>query len=81
MEKAGALIQMKEVIKDNKESLKSFLSKALKESDIIISSGGVSMGRYDYVRDVFIELGVEEHFWKVAQKPGKPLFLGQKEIN
>ncbi len=78
VEKAGALIQMKEVIKDNKESLKSFLSKALKESDIIISSGGVSMGRYDYVRDVFIELGVEEHFWKVAQKPGKPLFFGTK---
>ena len=36
----------------------------------------VSMGRYDYVRDVFIELGVVEHFWKVAQKPGKPLFFG-----
>ena len=34
------------------------------------------MGRYDYVRDVFIELGVLEHFWKVAQKPGKPLFFG-----
>ena len=51
----------------------------MEESDIIISSGGVSMGRYDYVRDVFIELGVKEHFWKVAQKPGKPLFFGTKE--
>ena len=79
VEKAGALIHMKEVIKDDKETLKSFLSQALEESDIIISSGGVSMGRYDYVRDVFIELGVKEHFWKVAQKPGKPLFFGTKE--
>ena len=79
VEKAGALIQMKEVIKDDKESLKSFLSQALEESDIIISSGGVSMGRYDYIREVFIELGVKEHFWKVAQKPGKPLFFGSKE--
>ena len=34
------------------------------------------MGRFDYVRDVFIELGVKEHFWKVAQKPGRPLFFG-----
>ena len=79
VEKAGAQIKMREVIKDDKESLKSFLSQALEKSDIIISSGGVSMGRYDYVRDVFIELGVKEHFWKVAQKPGKPLFFGTKE--
>ena len=79
VEKAGGLIKMKEVIKDDKDSLKSFLSQALEESDVIISSGGVSMGRYDYVRDVFIELGVKEHFWKVAQKPGKPLFFGTKE--
>ncbi len=79
VEKAGAEIKMREVIKDDKESLKSFLSQALEESDVIISSGGVSMGRYDYVRDVLIELGVKEHFWKVAQKPGKPLFFGTKE--
>ena len=70
---------MSEVIKDDKDSLKSFLSEALEVSDIIISSGGVSMGRYDYVRDVFIDLGVKEHFWKVAQKPGKPLFFGTKK--
>jgi molybdopterin molybdotransferase len=43
---------------------------------MVISSGGVSMGRFDYVRDVFKGLGVQEHFWKVAQKPGKPLFFG-----
>ena len=77
--KAGSKIEMSEVIKDDKDSLKSFLSEALEVSDVIISSGGVSMGRYDYVRDVFIDLGVKEHFWKVAQKPGKPLFFGTKE--
>ena len=76
VEKSGAKITMRDVIKDDKASLRSFLSKALETCDIVISSGGVSMGRYDYVRDVFIELGVEEHFWKVAQKPGKPLFFG-----
>ena len=36
------------------------------------------MGRYDYVRDVMMDLGVKEHFWKVAQKPGKPFFFGTK---
>jgi len=73
---AGAEITMRNVIKDNKDSLRLFLSEALETCDIVISSGGVSMGKYDYVRDVFMELGVEEHFWKVAQKPGKPLFFG-----
>jgi molybdopterin molybdotransferase len=74
--RADAEITMRNVIKDNKDSLRSFLSEALETCDIVISSGGVSMGKYDYVRDVFMELGVEEHFWKVAQKPGKPLFFG-----
>ena len=75
-EKAGSEIVMRDVIKDDKESLRQFLFEALESCDVIISSGGVSMGRYDYVRDVFMELGVKEHFWKVAQKPGKPLFFG-----
>ncbi len=74
--RVGAEIIMRNVIKDNKESLRTFLTDALVSCDIIISSGGISMGKYDYVRDVFMELGVEEHFWKVAQKPGKPLFFG-----
>ncbi len=75
-EKAGAEVVMRDVIKDDKGSLRQFLADALSSCDVIISSGGVSMGRYDYVRDVFMELGVTEHFWKVAQKPGKPLFFG-----
>ena len=76
VEKAGGEVTMRNVIKDDKDALRSFLSKALETCDVIISSGGVSMGRFDYVRDVFMELGVKEHFWKVAQKPGKPLFFG-----
>ena len=79
VQKAGANISMKDVIKDDKGSLHTFLNDALSNCDIIISSGGVSMGRYDHVRDVMIDLGVEQHFWRVAQKPGKPLFFGTKE--
>jgi molybdopterin molybdotransferase len=78
-ERAGADVIMRSVIKDDRESLRSFLSEALKSCDVVISSGGVSMGRFDYVREVFMELGVKEHFWKVAQKPGKPLFFGTDE--
>ena len=74
----GFKITMKEVVNDSPESLRTFLSEALNNCDIIISSGGVSMGKYDYVRDIFMELGVKEHFWKVTQKPGKPLFFGTK---
>ena len=76
VKKIGGDVTIKKVVKDNKDSLNSFLSKALKTSDVIISSGGISMGRFDYVRDVYIGLEVKEHFWKVAQKPGKPLFFG-----
>ena len=76
VEYTGAEVIRQGIIKDNKDSLRSFLSEALDTCEVVISSGGVSMGRYDYVRDVFMELGVEDHFWKVAQKPGKPLFFG-----
>ena len=78
-EKSGAEVVMRDVIKDDQESLRSFLLEALKTCDMVISSGGVSMGRFDYVRDVLMELGVQEHFWKVAQKPGKPFFFGTGE--
>ena len=74
--RAGAEVVLKNVIKDDKDSLKTFLADAFDSCDMVISSGGVSMGKFDYVRDVFMELGVKEHFWKVAQKPGRPLFFG-----
>jgi molybdopterin molybdotransferase len=78
VKKAGGEVTLQKVIKDDKDALRSFLSKALETCDVIISSGGVSMGRFDYVRDVFMELGVKEHFWKVSQKPGKPFFFGSR---
>ena len=79
VQKSGGKVIMQNVVKDDKKALHSFLSEALDNCDLIISSGGVSMGRYDYVRDVFMDLGVKEHFWKVAQKPGKPLFFGSEK--
>jgi molybdopterin molybdotransferase len=74
--RAGGDVICREVVPDDPASLESFLAKALDEADIVVSSGGVSMGKEDWIRRVLLSLGVEEHFWKVAQKPGKPLFFG-----
>ena len=60
--RTGAEVVLKNVIKDDKDSLKTFLADAFDSCDMVISSGGVSMGKFDYVRDVFMELGVKEHF-------------------
>ena len=63
------------IAKDTRESLREKLSVAMK-ADCIISSGGVSVGDYDFVKDVLKEMGSSMIFWKVAMKPGKPLAFG-----
>jgi molybdopterin molybdotransferase len=66
------------IVKDDKDLLMSTISSALKsEVDILITTGGVSVGKYDYLKDVFKETGVESIFWRVKVKPGKPLFFGK----
>ncbi|MBI5587388.1 MAG: molybdopterin molybdotransferase MoeA [Deltaproteobacteria bacterium] len=60
---------------DTRESLHEKLSKAMK-ADCILTSGGVSVGDYDFVKDVLKEMGSSMIFWKVAMKPGKPLAFG-----
>lgn len=78
LEESGAQIIKKIVITDEKEKLKNNLFSALKTSDIVITTGGVSMGERDFVREIFLNLKIKKHFWQVAQKPGKPLFFGTK---
>lgn len=63
------------IARDTRESLTEKLKEAL-QADCIITSGGVSVGDYDLVKDVLKELGSEMRFWKVALKPGKPLAFG-----
>ncbi len=63
------------IARDTKESLREKLMLA-SSFDCIISSGGVSVGDYDFVKDVLKDLGSEMKFWKVAMKPGKPLAFG-----
>lgn len=63
--------------KDNLPAIKKAFEKALLESDIITFTGGISVGKYDYVRELFEQFGVETVFYKVEQKPGKPLYFGK----
>ena len=66
------------VVKDDKDLLMSSISSALNSDlDILITSGGVSVGKYDYLKDIFKESGIECIFWRVNVKPGKPLFFGK----
>jgi len=63
------------IAKDNKSSLRKKFAAALK-TDLIISSGGVSVGDYDLVKDIMAEMGNFIRFWQVAMRPGKPLAFG-----
>ena len=64
-------------ITDDKPILKSKIKKYLQEYDVLLFSGAVSKGKYDFLPEVFDELGVEKLFHKVAQRPGKPFFYGK----
>ncbi len=63
---------------DDFTSLKRNLSKAIRNSDMVLISGGILVGDYDYVKRILKSLSVQQIFWKVAQKPGKPLYFGKK---
>jgi molybdopterin molybdotransferase len=66
-------------VKDDFESTKATLNRAITENDIVLVSGGISVGDYDFVGKALESLNVETLFYKVNQKPGKPLFAGKKE--
>ena len=61
---------------DDREVQKKEIKKYLKESNVLILSGGISMGKADYVEKILEELGVQCVFYKVKQRPGKPMWFG-----
>jgi len=65
-------------IKDHKQTIKSKIENYLQEFDVLLFSGAVSKGKYDFLPQVFDELGVKKIFHKVTQRPGKPFFFGKK---
>ena len=71
----GAIPIQLGIARDRKEEIEKKLRQGLR-ADVLISSAGVSVGDYDFVKDVLNDLGTEMVFWKVAMKPGKPLAFG-----
>lgn len=61
---------------DLRETLETELAAILKDHELLILSGGVSKGKFDFVPEVLDALGVKKHFHKVTQKPGKPFWFG-----
>lgn len=73
---AGGIPLLLGIAKDNPAALKEKISHGL-NADILVLSGGVSMGDYDFTKAVFKELGAEMNFWKLAIRPGQPLAFGR----
>ncbi|MFZ6033987.1 MAG: gephyrin-like molybdotransferase Glp [Melioribacter sp.] len=69
-------------VKDDRNLIKEKIRGTLESNiDFLITTGGVSVGKYDFLKDVFEELGVRRKFWKVNIKPGKPIYFGVFENN
>ena len=72
-QQSGADVRLQGTVGDHPENLKASIADAIATADFVISSGGVSVGDYDYVEQALAELGAEIHIRAVAVKPGKPL--------
>lgn len=66
-------------VKDNLKATKKALKSILTKYDVVLVSGGISVGDYDFVKEALLKNGVEELFYKINQKPGKPMFFGSKK--
>jgi molybdopterin molybdotransferase len=77
LDAAGAVVDRTPAVADEEGEHREALERAL-AADVVVSSGGVSVGPHDLVRRVARELGVEEVFWRVAVKPGKPVSFGTR---
>lgn len=79
LQDAGFEVQQIEHVKDDYATTLAQLSKQIDSCDFVLISGGISVGDYDFVGKALLELGTKQLFYKIRQKPGKPIFLGQKE--
>jgi molybdopterin molybdotransferase len=75
LEAAGAAVERPPDVADDEQAHRAALERGL-DADLLVTTGGVSVGVHDLVRRTLAELGVEEDFWGVAVKPGKPIAFG-----
>ncbi len=76
---AEATVVRRERLADDPATIRRGLERALGEADLVVVTGGVSVGPHDHVKAAFAGLGVEEVFWGVAVRPGRPTWFGQRD--
>ena len=76
IQRSGAVLIARTRVLDDPDDTRARLDQALEGADVVIVSGGVSVGPHDHVKQALIELGVEERFWGVRLRPGKPTWFG-----
>lgn len=74
---AGGLPEVYPLVADDLDATRQALKRALEECDMVVSSGGVSVGEMDFVKAAWEQLGGSLEFWKVAIRPGKPFVFGR----
>lgn len=77
IEKCGCVADYMGIARDDKQITYDMISGALQDHDVVILSGGISMGQFDFIPGVFDELGVEVLFKTIAVQPGKPTLFGK----
>lgn len=75
--RAGGVPKIFPLVPDTLAATQSALERAFAESELVVTSGGVSVGEMDFVKAAFEALGGEMQFWKVAMRPGKPFVFGR----
>lgn len=72
----GARVSAALQLPDDRNLIRQALEASLEHADMLVTAGGISTGEYDFVQETLTGLGIRQGFWKVAQKPGKPLYFG-----
>jgi molybdopterin molybdotransferase len=76
--RAGAVVTIAEAVRDDRKATETALALALDDADVVVLSGGVSVGPHDHVKPALAALGVTERFWRVDLQPGKPTWFGTR---
>ena len=79
VQRAGGELLLEQTVPDTAERTRTALAGVLDSADMVIVSGGVSVGPHDHVKDALRELGVEERLWGVRLRPGKPTWFGVRD--
>jgi molybdenum cofactor synthesis domain-containing protein len=76
---AGADARRLYTTSDDAQALRAAVEEAFSSADVVVTSGGVSVGEKDLVKGALLDIGVEQIFWGINLKPGKPVFFGRRK--